>query len=274
MIKAMTTTNRLYLRRSGTGPAVVLIHGVAGSGAIWDQLVPLLEPQFDLIRVDLLGYGFSPRPHDATYDASCHITAIHDTIAALGLTQPYAVMGLSMGALLALDYAAVYPAEVTALVCLGLPYYRSTAEATVALRRNLWTGLVLQHPQLARVLIPPAWGLARRSAWVRRTFGPSIYSDQITKESAMAAEPAFAATVRQVMRDYRIDAVLPATATIPKLFIHGDHDQWAPASRVHELVASLPQASFKEITASEHNVAVLHPELTARLSTPFLRSSS
>ncbi len=262
----------LNVRRSGSGPTLILIHGVAGSGAIWNSLAPLLEPYFDLVRLDLLGYGFSPQPPLAAYDTQCHLKAIHDTVASLDLTKPYTLVGLSMGAMLALDYAAAYPKETCAIICMGLPYYRSTAEATGSLSRNIWTGLVIKYPRLVRWILPPAWALTRSSGWLRRTFGPRIYSDQITKESAMVSEPAFSGTVRKVMRDHRIDAALPEIEDIPKLFIQGSRDQWTPAIRVRELVSRLHHARLEEIEGSEHNVAVLYPEVTAQLCIDFLQT--
>jgi len=52
----------LHCVTSGSGPPMVLIHGVAGSHMVWDRIVPLLEPHFTVIRMDLLGYGRSPKP--------------------------------------------------------------------------------------------------------------------------------------------------------------------------------------------------------------------
>jgi pimeloyl-ACP methyl ester carboxylesterase len=61
-------------------PSTVLIHGVAGSNMMWNRMVPLLEPYFTVIRVDLLGYGHSPKPR-VQYTPLRRVTAIRNTSA-------------------------------------------------------------------------------------------------------------------------------------------------------------------------------------------------
>src|ERR1700728_2777361 len=94
----------LHAVASGTGPPMVLIHGVAGSHMVWDRLVPLLEPHFTVVRVDLLGYGHSPRP-DGPCTPARHVSAVRRTLAQRELAPPYVIVGLSMGANLMLEYA-------------------------------------------------------------------------------------------------------------------------------------------------------------------------
>ncbi|HCW18681.1 alpha/beta fold hydrolase, partial [Achromobacter sp.] len=47
-------------RRSGQGAPLVLLHGVGLDHTLWDDLVPLLEPDFEVLRYDLLGHGAAP----------------------------------------------------------------------------------------------------------------------------------------------------------------------------------------------------------------------
>jgi len=59
----------LYAQTSGHGPALLLIHGWSLHGGIWDRLLPLLEPYFQVTRVDLPGHGRSDWQGEATLDA-------------------------------------------------------------------------------------------------------------------------------------------------------------------------------------------------------------
>src|SRR5581483_12019779 len=140
----------LHVRRRGAGPPLVLIHGVAGSGLIWEQVVERLPPHFDVIAVDLLGYGHSPKPPVA-YTPAVHVDAIVDTLDGIGVREPAYVVGLSMGSLLAVELAARHPERVRAVAGIALPYYREEAEGRRVLRVNPWTGLVIRAPQIARV---------------------------------------------------------------------------------------------------------------------------
>src|SRR5579863_7559617 len=105
----------LHSVTSGHGPTMVLVHGVAGSNMVWDRILPFLEPHFRIVRVDLLGYGHSPKP-DVTYSPHRHVAAIRRTLAQSGNAPPYAIVGLSMGSNLMLEYAQRWPSDVQGMV--------------------------------------------------------------------------------------------------------------------------------------------------------------
>ncbi|HEX7047866.1 MAG TPA: alpha/beta hydrolase [Gammaproteobacteria bacterium] len=95
----------LEFRRSGSGPAVLLVHGWMVSGRIWDRLLPLL-PDFSLILPDLPGSGTTPASGDVTLDnllvalaAFCETQDLQDAH----------LVGHSMGGQLAALLAAKLP---------------------------------------------------------------------------------------------------------------------------------------------------------------------
>src|ERR1700742_1596887 len=49
--------HRVTYRTAGSGPALLLLHGVANSSQTWERVAPLLSPRFTLIAPDLLGHG-------------------------------------------------------------------------------------------------------------------------------------------------------------------------------------------------------------------------
>lgn len=51
--------SQVYCEQRGSGPDLVLVHGWGLSGAVWQGLVPLLEPHFRLHLLDLPGFGHS-----------------------------------------------------------------------------------------------------------------------------------------------------------------------------------------------------------------------
>jgi pimeloyl-ACP methyl ester carboxylesterase len=58
--------HRLYCRREGTGPPVVLVHGLAGSWRYWRRGLDELTERHALYIPDLLGFGRSPKPRGTT----------------------------------------------------------------------------------------------------------------------------------------------------------------------------------------------------------------
>ena len=118
----------LYHRVTGTGPTIVLIHGVCHRGHAWDPVVPLLKDRYRLVIVDLPGHGLSPdlpEEGDPLEYMVDQLTTLLDTILPEGERAHFA--GNSLGGFLALEMAARGHAHsATALSPAG--FFRSAAD--------------------------------------------------------------------------------------------------------------------------------------------------
>jgi pimeloyl-ACP methyl ester carboxylesterase len=90
--------------RLGSGPALVLIHGITERHEMWRPLLEPLAGQYDVVAVDLRGHGDSAV--EAPYDPITMATDVHQTVQSLGLINPL-VIGHSLGGVVASAYAAV-----------------------------------------------------------------------------------------------------------------------------------------------------------------------
>jgi pimeloyl-ACP methyl ester carboxylesterase len=109
----------------GTGPVVVLVHGIASSSVTFQNLVPLLAESHRVISIDILGHGASPAPVNADYTIEEHVIWLERTIRTLGLGEPFVIVGHSLGALLVSRYARQNPARVSKTVLVSPPIYIS-----------------------------------------------------------------------------------------------------------------------------------------------------
>ncbi|WP_431277785.1 alpha/beta fold hydrolase [Leifsonia poae] len=107
----------------GDGPVVILVHGIASSSVTFQNLVPMLEPSHRVISIDILGFGRSPAPEDATYSLEEHVASLHATIRSLRLREPFVLVGHSLGSLIVARYAAQHPSQLSKLVLVGPPIY-------------------------------------------------------------------------------------------------------------------------------------------------------
>jgi 2-succinyl-6-hydroxy-2,4-cyclohexadiene-1-carboxylate synthase len=107
---------RYHVRLAGSGPAIVLLHGFTGSGASWESLTAMLEREYRVIAVDLLGHGRTDAPHDLLrYRVEHAVADLVALIDALGVDD-FALLGYSMGGRLALHLALAEPSRVRALI--------------------------------------------------------------------------------------------------------------------------------------------------------------
>lgn len=111
---------RIGYRATGTGPPVVLLHGLAQTSAIWweNGVAPVLAADFRVIAPDTRGHGASDRPRDRESYGARLIGDIRDVIDAES-AAPARLVGFSMGADLALGLAADHPGHVAATLLIG-----------------------------------------------------------------------------------------------------------------------------------------------------------
>lgn len=250
----------LHVRKAGTGKPIIFIHGVAGSGLIWEPITSILKKKYKTISVDLLGYGFSPKPHVA-YTPLAHVEAIHETIKNEGIQKPYAVVGLSMGSLLAMEYARLWPKEVSHLICLGIPYFRNAREARKGIYKNFWIRATLSFGILGKAMVTAVWFLGRNSALVRKYLTPT-YSPQVTQETLMSTYEVFKSTLTHCMVTNFAPELLAKTEK-PVLVVQGTHDKWNDNKVVLAELRSMPNVILKELDGIPHNTVLFAPDQTA-----------
>jgi pimeloyl-ACP methyl ester carboxylesterase len=105
---------RLRYRIAGKGSLVVILHGIAGSSATWDKIIPRLEAQHTVIAPDLLGHGESAKP-SGDYSLGAYANLIRDLLEALG-QGPGTIVGHSLGGGVALQFAYQFPERCERLV--------------------------------------------------------------------------------------------------------------------------------------------------------------
>ena len=107
----------------GTGPTVLLLHGRAASGHYWDRLLAAVHGR-RLVAPDLLGFGRSPAPPEASYDVACHLAALERFV-----EDEIVIDGHSTGGILAAALAASHPVSVRSLVLVAVPAYPDDSAA-------------------------------------------------------------------------------------------------------------------------------------------------
>ena len=120
---ALETVNvhghEIAYRTGGEGPVVLLIHGMAGSSAMWKPILPLISAEVTYLAPDLPGHGRSDKPR-GDYSLGAQASMLRDLLSTLG-HQRVSIVGQSLGGGIALQFCYQYPerCERLALVCAG-----------------------------------------------------------------------------------------------------------------------------------------------------------
>ena len=110
----------------GSGPAVALIHGFGLNLAMWQWQIPVLTPYFSVLTYDLLGHGESVPP-ESTPNLAMFSGQLLRLMDRCGIERS-AVVGFSLGGMIARRFALDYPDRLAALAILHSAHDRTPAE--------------------------------------------------------------------------------------------------------------------------------------------------
>ena len=208
----------LWCRDEGSGPAIVLLHGVGGNHTVWNAVIPDLAREHRVLAPDLRGHGRSPSPADSHYtfrELEGDLIRLLDTKKAGGVH----LVGLSGGALLALSTALDLPERSRSLVMVSGALYIDAHTRAIADR---WSEIYSKEGpdpfalRLLKDLYYPDWFEAHmdfadalRNEVGTRDFSPAVRwarSMKVYDERSRIASLRVPTLVVQAMDDAVIDA--------------------------------------------------------------------
>jgi pimeloyl-[acyl-carrier protein] methyl ester esterase len=245
---------RLRILSTGTGPPLVMLHGVSFAAAVWAPWLADLAGYRTLL-VELPGHGLSgPATYRPGSVRGHSLTLMDDLFGTLGLaTAP--VVGHSLGGMLALWYAAARPGRITSLVVIGEPAV-ALPGATVRMPLSLLTVPVLGQAVLRTPSPRPVY---------RRLLGQGLSPaaaaaapDELLDVLRLAARRAGnARTVASLMhaidgfRRPRADSVMTdgelRQITAPSMFCLGTGDPFLSPAQARPAIAKIPGAMLHEV---------------------------
>jgi pimeloyl-ACP methyl ester carboxylesterase len=253
------TSLQLYRTDYGAGPRrAVLLHGIGGTHRYWTA-VPVAWPAsaYGFVMVDLLGFGLSPRPW-IRYTGQRHLAALRRTLAEV--PRPLTLIGHSLGAVLALMYAARYPREVSALVLLSLPHFGGLTgvQKWFSGRRGSWIYTNMWAMALACILTRRVAG--RLLPHIVHSIPRELVVDMVKHNMASWTTTRWDVLYRQDVGELA-GALDPA---LPVLLLHGDADRTAPLAQVQALARGRTQWSLRVLPGVDHHPWLRCPEQCAR----------
>ena len=244
----------------GHGPTIVLVHGLGLNQEMWRWQAPSLSGSYRVITYDLIGHGESPRP-PALYSIQNFVDQLDELSVALELDS-FALVGFSLGGLIAQAFAVAYPERVRALAVLHSAHARTEAE----------TAAVLDRARNAAIDGPGAMVEAALDRWFTPDFAQR--SPNTLRRVAGWIESndpvAFAAAYRVLVdADAELVDALHRIAC-PTLVVTGSEDHGNSPEMAQRMATVIQGAECRVLAGLRHMALVEDPQSTLDILLPFL----
>lgn len=229
---------------------VVLIHGVGMQQSVWTpQIDALTAASFQVVAYDMLGHGDSALPTAApTLDE--YAAQLETLLDALKISRAH-VVGHSMGALVALEFALTHPQRTLSVVALNAVYDRTPAQREAVMTRAATLG---DAPADAGV-----------DATLSRWFGDPIpvhltHAAQAVRDLLLSVDPVgYARTYRLFASSDDAHVGRLANLAVPALFLTGECDPNSSPAMSRAMAAAAPLGRAEVIANERHMMNVTDP---------------
>lgn len=271
---------RAYVK-AGSGPALLLLHGLACDHTTWDRVIPLLARKYTVIAPDLLGHGLSDKPR-ADYTLGGYANGMRDLLTVLGIDK-VTVVGHSFGGGIAMQFAYQFPERTQRVMLVssgGLG--REVTPLIKLIQVPGWEGAMrlLTMPGIRHVETSALRALASYGAGPLRKYTRDLDEAAAIVDSWRDRRTRFA--IRHLVRaviDWRGQIVTMSdraylTETMPMAVVWGREDQVLPVRHSSNVAALAPEAAVTVLPDSGHFPHRDHPEEFARLLDRFVATTA
>jgi pimeloyl-ACP methyl ester carboxylesterase len=269
--------HRMVYRAAGSGPTVVLIHGMINSSRHWERVALKLAETHHVVAPDLIGHGDAATPR-GDYSLGAHAASIRDLLAAIGVDRA-TIVGHSLGGGVAMQFFYQFPQRTERLVLIssgGLgqevsPLLRgaalpgSSALLRLATRRPLVTGIAAAGTRLS------AAGRSEGAALqaVARALRPL---------ESQGSRRAFMQTLRAVIdiEGQHVSATdrLYLLGDMQTLIVWGERDRTIPIEHGRQAYEAIPNCRFETLPKAAHFPNIEDPDGLAAVLADFLATTA
>jgi pimeloyl-ACP methyl ester carboxylesterase len=275
-IKTATLHGReVAYAEAGSGPVLLLIHGIGGTCESWEVVIDLLGRHHTVIAPDLPGHGASA-PGAGDYSIGAFAAGLRDLLVALGHDRA-TLVGHSLGGGIAMQFAYQFPETIERLVLVSSGGLGS--EVSPVLRAAALPGANLFIAATAGPGRVAGSAVARGLAAVG--LQPKADVAEIARGYASLADPdhraAFLATLRSVVGTggQRVHAGdrLYLTEGVPVLIVWGAHDPIIPVQHGEEACLAIPGSRLEIFDGAGHLPQIEEPGRFVAVLEGFLADS-
>lgn len=242
------------------GRAIVFANSLGTDFRIWNAVTPALEDEFRILLYDERGHGLSDAP-PAPYAMTDHVQDIAALLDHLGIART-AVVGISVGGMIAQGLAAIRPDLVSALVLCDTAHKIGTAE--------MWNARI--DAVTKNGIASLADGIMER--WFTPAYRRPDNADYAGYVNMLVRQPVegYAGTCA-ALRDADLTESTRALK-LPALLLVGDQDGSTPPDLVRSTAELISGSRFEIVKDAGHLPCIEQPAATARLIRDFLKEEA
>lgn len=262
-------------RMGGSGPAVLLIHGMAGSSRTWKDVTDLLVRDHTVIAPDLLGHGESAKPM-GDYSLGAFASGLRDLLGVVGVDRA-TIVGQSLGGGVAMQLAYQHPelVERLVLVCSG----GLGREVSWMLRALTLPGAEIVMPVLFPSMVRDRGNDVSRMLGERGIKAPHLAEMWRAYASLCGAgnRGAFLRTLRAVIdpggQTVSANDRLYLASAVPTLIVWGDQDPIIPLRHGIDAHEAIPGSRLEILEGCGHFPHVEEPLRFVEVLTDFMATT-
>jgi pimeloyl-ACP methyl ester carboxylesterase len=247
--------HQVSYRRAGWGPVLVLIHGITGSSATWEDVIEPLAEHYTVVAPDLLGHGESAKPR-GDYSLGAYASGVRDLLGALGHDRA-TIVGHSLGGGVAMQMAYQFPERCERLVLVssgGLG-----REVNAVLRAATLPGSELVLPLLAHSrLLDASSAVGSFFGRLGLKAGPDLEElwRGFSSLNDVGARGAFIHTLRGIVDagGQRVNATdrLYLAQRVPTMLMWGERDPIIPVEHARAAMEVIPGCRLETFPDAGH----------------------
>jgi pimeloyl-ACP methyl ester carboxylesterase len=258
----------------GSGPALLLIHGIGDSSDTWRPVLDQLARHYTLVAPDLLGHGRSEKPR-ADYSVAAYANGMRDLLSVLEIDRA-TVIGHSLGGGVAAQFAYQFPERCERLVLVGSGGIGRSVSPL--LRLAAIPGIEALMPLFG---LPPVRSATRLAADVLQRFATALGRDAEELLAVFdslpdtASRTAILRTLRSGV-DWRgqvitmLDRAYLAEG-MPTLLVWGRHDAIIPLGHGRLAHAAMPDSELEIFDEAGHFPHHTDPDRFAKIVSEFVQ---
>jgi esterase len=254
---------KLFYRKYGTGPPLIILHGLYGSSDNWVTIARKISGSFTVYLPDQRNHGQSPHSPDHSYDAMSQ--DLFELIEDLGIGK-FILAGHSMGGKTAVNFALNWPERINSLIIIDISPFR---------QNEYEKQLYIQHQTILKAILSIKPSEYESRAEVEKLVATKINDEKIRglilKNLQRTDKGSFEwklnassllENLNSIIEEIPIPGNLPIPVTgFPVTFIKGEDSQYLQMSDLKEIQRIFPTSEIVSVRNAGHWIHVEKPDV-------------